>query len=455
MSTAARLERPLETTRLTEILSKFVAETPASRVPPAALQSARYLILDTIGVSLAASTRRVGKLISEHVAEENGKQATASVFGRGALRVSPPLAAMANGTMANALDYDGGGHLPTHILPAALAVAEHEKRSGKDALIAFIVAYEAAHKLTKVIEGRRSEHKSPTHRGWWHVGLMAPIGAAMAAARLLGFDSHKTATAIGIATVGSAGFRRNMGTMAKALHSGNGARFGIEATSLARRGFTADPAILESPLGFVFAVSPADERDTTAVTERLAKPYALEKSPGVKEYPAVTPGHAVIDAARAVKKQNAFAPEDVESVEADYVSFSLLREEAHDDEEAAFCAPFLIAAALVHGKVGLEEVSEEGVRDPKVRALMKRVKQVPQVAKGKKTVTVHLRDGRKLTAQGSGSRITDTAVIEAKFAHCAGAVLGDKPADELKRLILSLDSQPDIQRLMAVAGGRS
>ena len=68
---------------------------------------------------------------------------------------------------------------------------------------------------------------------------------------------------------------------------------------------------------------------------------------------------------------------------------------------------------------------------------------------------VHLRDGRKLTGQGSPSRVTDTAVIEAKFTRCTGEALGDKPADELKRLILALDSQPDIQRLMAIASGSS
>ena len=129
--------------------------------------------------------------------------------------------------------------------------------SGRDALAAFVVAYEAAARLTKVIDAKRAEHQGPTYRGWWHVGLIAPIAAALAACRLKGAKREQTARAIGIATASSAGFRRSMGTMTKALHSGNGARGGIEAAMLAMRGFTGDPEIIEAPLGFVAAIAHA------------------------------------------------------------------------------------------------------------------------------------------------------------------------------------------------------
>ena len=72
--------------------------------------------------------------------------------------------------MANALDFDSGGHLPTHILPAVLAVAEEDALSGRDALAAFVVAYEAGARLTKAIDAKRAEHQGPTYRGWWQSG---------------------------------------------------------------------------------------------------------------------------------------------------------------------------------------------------------------------------------------------------------------------------------------------
>src|SRR6266567_1489567 len=178
--------------KLTEKLASFCVTTRAEDLPAAALESARQLILDTIGVSLLASTHKIGRLISDQVAELGGHEQTASVFGAGDLKVAPVFAALANGTMANALDYDGGGHLPTHILPAVLAVAEESRLSGREALAAFIVAYEAAARLTKVIDAKRAEHQGPTYRGWWHVGLIGPVAATLAACRLKGASIEQT-----------------------------------------------------------------------------------------------------------------------------------------------------------------------------------------------------------------------------------------------------------------------
>src|SRR4029077_9589592 len=231
-------------------------------------EPAKNLILDTLGVALAASTRSIGKIIVRHVAQNAGASAAATVLGAG-IKAAAPMAAFANGTLANALDFDDGSHLSTHVLPAALAVAEHRGLSGKQVLDAFILAYEAGAGLTQAIDFKRRQNGGPTHRGWWHVGLVGPIAAAMTACRLLGLDPHRTATAIGIASCSSGGFRRNMGTMAKALHSGNAARAGIEAAMLAQRGFAPHTAVIEAPLGFLEAVVLPEDRDLAAITERL------------------------------------------------------------------------------------------------------------------------------------------------------------------------------------------
>src|SRR5947208_2302379 len=272
--------------KLTEKLASFCVTTRAEDLPAAALESGRQLIRDTIGVSLLASAHKIGRLISAQAAELGGHAQTASVFGAGNLKVAPVFAAQANGTLANALDYDGGGHLPTHILPAVLAVAEEGRFSGRDVLTAFVVAYEAAARLTNVIDAKRAERQGPTYRGWWHVGLIGPIAAAFAACRLKGASAEQAARAIGIATASSAGFRRSMGTMTKALHSGNAARAGIEAALLSMRGFTGDPEIIEAPLGFVAAIAMPNESDATPIPERLGRSLVLQKSAVLKHYPA-------------------------------------------------------------------------------------------------------------------------------------------------------------------------
>ena len=125
MATVSENQIPLEDTRLTDRLVSFVSDTRREDLPPATLVSAKHLILDTIGVTLTAATHDVGRIITRFALDTSGRPAKATIFGTKE-RASATKAALANGTMANALDYDGGGHLPTHLLPTVLAVAEQE-----------------------------------------------------------------------------------------------------------------------------------------------------------------------------------------------------------------------------------------------------------------------------------------------------------------------------------------
>lgn len=435
---------------LTEILASFVAETPASDVPQAAVEPAKDLILDTVGVALAATHRSIGKIITGYVAEIGSSPATATVLGAG-IKVSPEMAAFANGTLANALDFDEGSHLPTHVLPAALALAEHHRLSGKEVLDAFIVGYEAGARLTQAIDARRRQRRGPTHRGWWHVGLVGPIAAALTACRLIGLDRRQTAMAIGIATCSSGGFRRNMGTMAKAVHSGNAARAGIEAASLARRGFTSDPAIIEAPLGFLQAVCLPEDLDTTAI-DRLGRPYVLEGPLRMKRFPACNPGHPLIDAALQLCSQPNFSVEDIESIEADLHTFSLLRAKPWDEESAGFSGAFLLAATLIYGVFGLDQLADNVVHDAHVAALMKLVRHVP--ASEKETLTAFLRGNRVVSVEVLPvRRLTTRQSVREKFRQCAEAVLAREPLETVENEILRLEKLPDIIGLMAAARG--
>ena len=435
---------------LTDRLASFVVGTPAQAIPTAVVEPAKNLILDTLGVALAASTRSIGKIVVRHVAQNAGASATATVLGAG-IKASAPMAAFANGTLANALDFDEGSHLATHILPAALAVAEDRGLSGKAMLDAFILAYEAGARLTQAIDSRRRQGGGPTRRGWWHVGLIGPIAAAMAACRLLGLDPHQTATAIGIATCSSGGFRRNMGTMAKALHSGNAARAGIEAAMLARDGLTADTAIIEAPLGFLQAVALPEELDVAAITERLGRPYALEGTLRIKRYPACNPGHPLIDAALRLVNERGIKADAIESVEADLHPFSLLRGEPADEESAGFSGAFLIAAALIHGSFTLDQLNVDVLRDERVAALMKRIRHVP--AGEPECMVGLLRDGRRERIDVRPvSRLSERAGILEKFDRCATPVVGRSAAEILRQQIGMLEHLPDLSRLMAAAG---
>jgi 2-methylcitrate dehydratase PrpD len=439
--------------RLTRDFATFVADAPSGPWPDGVVKNAKTVIFDTFGVALAASGRAVGQTITRYAAEAGPAPAVATIIG-GNMRVSPEMAALANGTLANALDFNESSHITTHVLPAILSLAERDRRSGKDVLDAFVIGFEAGTRFAECFDSARAGQRGPTYRGWWHVGLAGPIAAAMAASRMLGLSRGQTATAIGIASSSCGGFRRNMGSMAKPLHSGNAARAGIQGALLAQKGFTADPDILEAPLGFMEAVCRPDESDLFAVA-RLGNPFVLAQGMRIKPYPSCARAHPGLDAILLLQRQTNFSDGDVELIEADLEPFSLLRPNPSDEDEAGFSGAFLFAAAVVDRALGLDQISERKIRDPRVIALMHRFKYVP----GKKIV-VHLRDGRVLTAPTVAPggprirRLTVEADILAKYRACAEPVLGRDAAGDLLARLQRLEEQPTIEDIMAIAARR-
>jgi 2-methylcitrate dehydratase PrpD len=437
--------------KLTARIVSFAIETRLSDLSIKAIDNAKVIIMDTFGACLAAAPLHMGQILTRYAVESGGK-AEATIIG-GKAKVPATMAALVNGSLANALDYNESSHVATHVMPAALALAERDGRSGADFLDAFAIGFEAGYRLAQAYDGARTAESGPTYRGWWHVGLVSPIAGAIAAARLLRLDRDKTARAIGIATCSSGGFRRNMGTMAKAYHSGHGSSDGIQAALLASQGFTADPEILEAPLGFLAAVCQPEERDDAAIAERLGNPFVLEDKPRIKPFPSCTRSHKGIDAALDAHAKGGYKIEDIVKVEADFNAFSLLRPEAESEDAAGFSAPFLISSALVNGAMGLDQLSEKSLHDKKVRALMAKFTHAPTI-KGRETVTLRLKDGSSVVGECSTvRRLEAKGEIEEKYRDSATRRLTAQAAAELQDLVLSIEKQSNLARIMTLAGG--
>jgi 2-methylcitrate dehydratase PrpD len=360
---------------------------------------------------------------------------------------------LVNGTLAHALDFDDHGHLSTHTLPAALAVGEARGSNGAQLLLAYVVGREVGARLTQVVEARRKQGGGPTYRGWYRVGVIGPIAAAVSAGKLISLDADRLATAIGIAATSSAGLRRNQGTMAKALHAGNAASDGVHAALLAERGFTADPEILEAPLGLVNALCLADESDWAPIPEHLGRPWDLEQPVGIKPFPSCTPSHAPIDAALALRQQAGFSIDEIAAVESDLRTFSLFRTDPRDSIAAGFSLPYLLSVALIDGQVGLDQLSEARLHAADVRSLMAKVR--PSDARdGQKRLTVRLRDGRTMATDIGPERDLHVAEeVEAKYRACAGRLLSSSSVERLYDLVLDLENVARVEELSAVAAG--
>lgn len=432
---------------VTRRLASFAVQTRLEDVSAAGLESAKISILDTIGVGLAALPLKIGQIITNYVASLGGKPG-ARVLGT-SIRTSAPLAGLANGTLTHGLDYDGDTHVSTYCLPSALAVAEERGLSGKQMLEAYIVARECATRTVDAIEAQRKHQGGPTYRGSYRVGVGGPIGGVVAAGKLLELDVDQMSRAIGIAASSAMGLRRNQGTMTKALHAGNGAQNGIQAALLAERGFTADPDILEAPLGLFNLLCLPGECDPDAILSRLGKPFAVERGHALKTFPSCHPSHVPLEATLRLKREHGFGPDDVESVEADFHTFSLFRTDPQEALAAGFGLPYLLAVAIIDGWVGVDHLSDERIRDPRVRALMARIRPAPPAAEGgAERVTVRLRDGRALAIEiAEAPHLAHQDDILAKFRGCAGRVLADVAVVRLHDQLLRLDSIADVNEL--------
>ena len=228
----------------TESLAQFVVETELRDIPQEAIDTSKLVILDALGVTLAGSLQPAAKIITDYV-RDAGAVPRAGVIGTN-LRSEASLAALANGTMAFILDYDDNLHGSTHTLPAALALGEETGTSGKKLLEAYILGRDVCFRLDAALDaGRRRNRGGPTSRGWFAGGTTGTLAAAAAAGKVMGLGAKQMATAFGIAASSTGGLRRNFGSMAKALQTGNAARNGVAAVLLAKRGFTANQNILE------------------------------------------------------------------------------------------------------------------------------------------------------------------------------------------------------------------
>ncbi len=432
---------------MTAKLARFVERATFADLPLATIENAKLAILDTLACALAASRFPVGTIMIDHV-RETGAPGRATVWPAG-YRTAPSLAAWANGHLANAVDYDISLHLDTHVAPAAFAVAEQQRVDGRSFLAAYIAGREVGARLMKALDGQRVKGRGVSHRGWWHVGLVAPLDAAAVAARLLGLDDGGIATAMGIASVSAGGFRRNLGTMAKSLGSAKGARDGVDAAFLARRGFTAEPAILEAPMGLIETLCPAGEFDSDALLSGLGTHYELEAAPKCKPFPACGPANPQIDALLELQRAEHLDPLQVERVVANFHSHSLLRPQARDQIEAGFSTPYVIAVTLTDAAFGLRQLGNDRVQDPAVRALMERIANDPEAPDGRVTVT--MRDGRTLVTETTTRRVlSNWDEVATKFDESAETCMSSGAAGEVKDALARLESAADVSEIMGI-----
>jgi 2-methylcitrate dehydratase PrpD len=446
---------PAETTTALAQMAAFAA---GAAIPDRARNAAATAVVDTIGVALAGASEPAARAVQSAItASSNGR---CTIWGTRD-RAAGADAALANGTAAHALDYDDMcfvslAHPSAPLVPAIVAAAEQTGASGRALLDAYVAGFEIQARLGRLMNPRHYQ------RGWHCTSTLGAISAAAGAARLLGLDAARTAHALAIAASSASGLKENFGTMVKPLHAGLAARDGVLAALLARDGLTGSAKAFDGPQGFLHAFDSAGEDLAGAVADLGARWEIVDTGITVKLYPSCAGTHPALDVVLNLKRAEGFSAGDVERIDVDVDRITptiLIHDRPSTGLEAKFSMPYCVAAAVVHGRIGLDTFEDDTVRHREVTALLPRISMrvdpafdngAPALTQSR--VTVALRNGTELGALATGARgyphqpASDVELRE-KFVSCARRALMDSAVEQAWTVLRDFGTIADVTAL--------
>jgi 2-methylcitrate dehydratase PrpD len=460
-----------ESDSLSAHVANFIASTRYPDIPAEVVALGKKSILDGCGLALAGSVAKSGELVRRHLQGLGCGGGTSSIIGT-SLRVPARFAAFANGTAIHADDYDDTQlavakdrvyglltHPTAPALPAVLAVAERDGRSGRDLLGAYNVGVEVECKIAEAIHPRHYQE------GFHSTATCGTFGATAGLANLCGLSADVACVALGIAGSLSAGLRENFGTMMKPFHAGRAAESGVLAAEFAGMGFTATPHILEAPRGFFRAAGGG--YDEGAIRGKLGNPWCFaEPGVSIKPHPSGSLTHPGMTMMLSLITQHDIRPDQVASVKVgtnQNMPNALIHHRPTTELQAKFSMEFCMAILLLERKAGLPEFTDEIVNRPDVQAMIQKVDfgvhpEAEAAGYDKMTtiIEIALKDGRMVSGRadfGKGSPANPMSYDEAadKFRECAAFSRWPRQkAEQVIEAVRGLEALDDVRQLTAL-----
>ncbi len=457
------------TTDLGRHFADLAFDATFTDLPPAAVDAAKKTILDTLGVSLAASglEQSPGSVLA--YAQDVGGRPEASVIASAA-RLPAASAALVNGAMAHCLDYDDytywGHHAASTIIPAAFAVAERAGGvSGEELVTAVAIGQDIFGRLRQFVEWQQDWNISPV------TGVFA---AAATASRILGLSREAIFDALGIATMQSSGTMEVVrGTSdLRGIYAAFSAQGAVVATLLAQQGIRGLDAPFEGKFG-VLNTYFGGKYDREKILDGLGTEFTGSATL-YKRWASVSTSHSHIHATLTLVEKHDLAAEDIAEIRVftgdwhDVMCQPLeVRRAPTSALDGKFSLPFLVASAVVRRAVGVADFTAEALTDPRVLAMARLVVPVRdstldwkrEIPSGR--VEIVTWDGRTCEATGSNVPGTVNAPMTwddlgRKFDECAAAAAAPLPVEvaaDIKRLVRDLDQVEDATVLMSRLSG--
>lgn len=424
--------------------AQFAANLKYDDLPEAVLSILRRSFTDTMGVAAVGSTTSLSAI---------ARRTAPLIFGAGTAggarmlmdgrEVSPVGAAMAGAFTVDSIDAHDGttpckGHAGSAVFPALIAMAQADgKMDGKRFAEVLAVAYEISYRAGLVQHATCADYHTS--------GAWTAVGVAAAGAKLLGGTSEQIRHAAGIGE-----YHGPRSQMMRCIDHpsmlrdgvGWGAPSGVTAAYLAMEGFTGAPALT------------CEGDDAAEFWADLGLGWRLVDHTHYKAYPCCRWAHPALDAVSDLMRDNDLTHEQIESVEIRTFHYAtrLAGHEPQDQDEFTYAIAFPVAAMIVRGQVGVEELSEQALHDPDILRVSRATKLIDDDEMTRRStekrwaqVTLVLKDGRRVedaprTPRGDADMPLSDQQISDKFHLLTDPVLGRARADEIEALSGNFDS---------------
>jgi 2-methylcitrate dehydratase len=470
---------------LSHTLADWATSLRYEHLSPEAVHSAKLFWYDSIGCALGGSQQEDAHILLAHHRQMSGSdrgQGPCTCFVSG-FKTNPVDAAFLNSHMIRAMDYNdiywkADPCHPSDIIAGPLALCELNNLSGKDLILATVIAYE--------VEMRLCEMGVPGVREYgWHHATLTAFAAPIAAGRVIGLTPDQMVQAIGI----SASRTCSLGavTAGKLTNMKNtvdpwASRMGVEAALLAARGYTGPEHVIDGKEG-LFKVFGHSHINAAAATFDAAK--LMDKLPrsskdhckiidcGMKSFPIEALSHAPVTALLKLVAEHRIKAADVEEITVEVImrAADILGDphkyRPNSKETADHSLPYCLAVGLVDGMVTPLQFKDERIKDPALIPVMDKIKVVaneefddlfPRFQASR--ITIATRSGERVSKRvdvpkGDPRDPMTEQEIGVKFNALGRDVIGERRCREAAQAILSLESQASLQPLMRTLGAPS
>jgi 2-methylcitrate dehydratase PrpD len=435
-------------------LSAYIAQAPRKALPAAVAEKTKHHVLDTLAAMVSGSRLLPGRKAISYVKSLGGAKEACVVGSR--IVTNAVNAALANGMCAHADETDDSHaasltHPGCGVVPAALAMAERERRGGAALLRAVALGYDVGCRLTLSLDPYRfREAGHSTH------SFGPTFGAAAAAAALAGLKAPKVRHALSYAAQQASGiscWMRDPEHIEKAFDFGGmPARNGVTAAAMAAHGLSGVEDVFSGERSF-FVAYPGEAQ---ALVRGLGEIFEIMNA-SIKRWSVGSPIQAPLDSLVELMKENRFAVGDVKSVVVRVAHQGANTVDNRDMPD--ICMQHMCAVMLLDGTVSFKSSHDEKrMRDRRVVAVREKVQLLGDDAMSaampsrQGIVELELADGRRLrhhtrAVRGTPDNPMTRAEVDAKSYDLLAPVIGRGRARKLCDAVWNLDKIGDVRSL--------